>query len=130
MAVGRLLAGMPIGSVDDTKRAAERILDYGCRNVLIKGGHADFNRATDLLYDGDRFQSFEGEFIETRNLHGTGCTFSAAITARLALGEPLVEAVSHAKTYISRTIRSSLAIGRGHGPTNHFYFIGPDDFDA
>jgi hydroxymethylpyrimidine/phosphomethylpyrimidine kinase len=126
----QLLAGMPIGSVDDTKRAAERILDYGCRNVLIKGGHADFNRATDLLYDGDRFQSFEGEFIETRNLHGTGCTFSAAITARLALGEPLVEAVSHAKTYISRAIRSSLAIGRGHGPTNHFYFIGRDDFDA
>jgi hydroxymethylpyrimidine/phosphomethylpyrimidine kinase len=126
----QLLAGMSIESIDDTKRAAERILGYGCRAVLIKGGHANFNRATDLLYDGDRFRSFEGEFVETRNLHGTGCTFSAAITARLALGEPLVEAVSHAKTYISRAIRSSLAIGRGHGPTNHFYFIGSNDFEA
>ena len=54
--------------------------------------------------------------------------FSAAITARLALGEPIIEAVSNAKTYISRAIRSSLDIGKGHGPTNHFYFVSPHDF--
>jgi hydroxymethylpyrimidine/phosphomethylpyrimidine kinase len=126
----QLLADMTIRSTDDMKAAAERILEYGCRNVLIKGGHADFNRATDLLFDGQRFRSFEGEFIETRNLHGTGCTFSAAITARLALGEHLVEAISHAKIYISNAIRSSLDIGKGHGPTNHFYFVKPSDFNT
>lgn len=124
----QLIADMPIESTDDMREAARRILGYGCRNVLIKGGHADFNKATDLLYDGDRFRNFEGEFIETRNLHGTGCTFSAAITARLALGEPLVEAVANAKIYISRAIRSSLDMGKGHGPTNHFYFVKPSDF--
>jgi len=124
----QLLAGMTIESTDDMEEAARRILGLGCQNVLIKGGHADFNKATDLLYDGDRFRQFQGEFIETRNLHGTGCTFSAAITARLALGEPLVEAVSNAKIYVSQAIQFSLDIGKGHGPTNHFYFIKPNDF--
>jgi hydroxymethylpyrimidine/phosphomethylpyrimidine kinase len=121
-----LLAGMSIESDDDVRKAARQIHELGCRSVLIKGGHADFNRATDVLLDGRRFSRFEGTFVDTKNLHGTGCTFSAAITARLSLGEPLIEAVSHAKTYISKAIESSLDIGRGHGPTNHFYFIGPD----
>jgi len=121
-----LLAGMQIESDDDVREAAMRVHKLGCQNVLIKGGHANFNRATDVLSDGRQFNRFEGTFVDTKNLHGTGCTLSAAITARLSLGEPLIEAVSNAKTYISKAIESSLDIGRGHGPTNHFYFIGPD----
>ena len=123
-----LLAGISITSVDHMKEAAERIRQYGCRNVLVKGGHAEFDRATDVLFDGDGFELFEGEFVHTKNLHGTGCTYSAAITARLALGEPLAQAIGHAKTYISRAIAASLDIGKGHGPTHHFYFLTPDDY--
>ena len=124
----QILARMPIESVDDMKEAATRIHRYGCQNVLIKGGHADFKKATDLVFDGSEFHSFEGEFVSTKNLHGTGCTFSAAIAARLALGDPVLRAIEHAKTYISHAIRASLDIGRGQGPTNHFYFLKPDDF--
>jgi hydroxymethylpyrimidine/phosphomethylpyrimidine kinase len=123
----QLLAAMPIGSIEQMKRAARRICEHGCQSVLIKGGHAEFKKATDLLFDGEEFHEFEAEFVDTKNLHGTGCTYSAAITARLALGEPLVDAVGHAKTYISRAIEASLDIGRGHGPTHHFYFLKQDD---
>ena len=123
-----LLSGLRIDSAEKMKEAARRIHGFGPRSVLVKGGHASFNEAADLLFDGERFHTFMSEFIDTKNTHGTGCTYSAAITARLALGEPLLTAVGKAKTYITRAIRHSLAIGKGHGPTNHFYFLRPDDF--
>jgi hydroxymethylpyrimidine/phosphomethylpyrimidine kinase len=123
-----LLSSVKIDSLETMKEAALTIHAFGPRNVLVKGGHAGFDEATDVLFDGTRFHSFKSDFIDTKNTHGTGCTFSAAITARLALGEPLVTAVNKAKTYITRAIRHSLAIGKGHGPTNHFYFIGSEDF--
>jgi hydroxymethylpyrimidine/phosphomethylpyrimidine kinase len=63
-----------------------------------------------------------------RSVHGTGCTFSAAITARLALGEPLPTAVANAKTYVTRVIEHQLEIGAGHGPGHHFYFLDSSDF--
>jgi hydroxymethylpyrimidine/phosphomethylpyrimidine kinase len=123
----QLLSGITIESGDQMKKAARAIREYGCGNVLIKGGHAEFDPATDMLFDGDAFHFFRHRFVETSNLHGTGCTFSAAITARLALGESLLEAVEHAKHYISRAIECSLAIGHGHGPTHHFYFLESGD---
>lgn len=122
-----LLSGISIHSLDDMREAATRITEFKCRAVLVKGGHADFSPGTDILYDGREFHVFEGRYVDTQNTHGTGCTYSAAITARLALGEPLLEAVRHAKVYITRAIERSLDIGRGHGPTNHFYFIDKDD---
>ncbi len=123
-----LLAGMKIESEEGTREAARRIRDYGCRNILIKGGHASFNRATDVLFDGETYHTFTSEFVETESVHGTGCTFSAAIAARLALGETLLQAVTHAKKYITEAIRRSPRLGHGHGPTHHFYFLQPDDF--
>ncbi|MFH1755093.1 MAG: bifunctional hydroxymethylpyrimidine kinase/phosphomethylpyrimidine kinase, partial [Candidatus Latescibacterota bacterium] len=66
--------------------------------------------------------------VVTKNVHGTGCTFSAAIAARLALGETVLAAVQHAKDYITQAIRRSPNVGHGHGPTNHFYFLQPDDY--
>ncbi|UCH84621.1 MAG: bifunctional hydroxymethylpyrimidine kinase/phosphomethylpyrimidine kinase [Candidatus Latescibacterota bacterium] len=123
-----LLAGHAIDSMDAMKDAARRIRDYGPRHVLVKGGHAEFNRATDVLFDGVEFHLFQAPYIDTSNLHGTGCTYSAAITARVALGEPLAEAIKNAKTYITRAIENALDIGQGHGPTNHFYFLTPRDF--
>lgn len=122
-----LFSGISINSMEDMKAAARKIAEYKCRAVLVKGGHAAFSPGTDVLFDGTEFHYFEGAFVDTKNTHGTGCTYSAAITARLALGEPLLEAIRHAKHYITRAIENSLDIGHGQGPTNHFYFIDEND---
>ena len=66
---------------------------------------------------------FKGDFIDTTTTHGTGCTFASAITAHLALGKPIADAIEAAKTYTTSAIRHGLAIGHGHGPTNHFFFL-------
>jgi hydroxymethylpyrimidine/phosphomethylpyrimidine kinase len=94
--------------------------------VLVKGGHLAASPATDMLYDGTVFTAIPGEFIKTRNTHGTGCTYSAAIAAHLAHGKDLISSIRAAKTYITEAIRSSLSIGHGQGPTNHFYFLSTD----
>ncbi len=117
------LANMSIATLEDAKEAASRIYKLGCANVLVKGGHLSEQPATDLLYDGKNFTAIPGEFINTPHTHGTGCTYSAAIAAHLALGKDLIEAVRASKAYITEAIRHSLAIGHGHGPTNHFYFL-------
>lgn len=123
-----LLAGFSIDSKNKMIDSAKKIFEFGCKNVVVKGGHAAFNRATDILYDGDSIHTFESSYVVTKNVHGTGCTFSAAIAARLALGEPVIDAVRNAKNYITEAIRRSPDVGHGHGPTNHFYFLLPDDF--
>lgn len=126
-----LMAGIAIESVDDMKRAAEKIAALGPRAVVVKGGHAAFALAVDvLLADGTmRELRPQGPVVE-RSVHGTGCTFSAAITARLALGEPLEEAVTRAKRYVTRAILHAPAVGHGNPPGNHFYFIDSEDWDA
>ena len=116
-----VLAKMKITTQDDVKEAAGRIHKFGCQNVLIKGGHLELSPTTDLLYDGHSYTTFQGEFIDTPNTHGTGCTYSAAITAQLALGKCLPDAVMIAKCYITEAIRHSLSIGHGNGPIHHFY---------
>ena len=117
------LTGREIKTLDDAKQAAKTIKDYGCEGVLVKGGHLLSEPATDLLWDGNQFQVFKGEFFETPNTHGTGCTYASAIAAHLALGKDLNEAVEEAKKYLTEAIRNSLSIGGGHGPTHHFYFL-------
>jgi hydroxymethylpyrimidine/phosphomethylpyrimidine kinase len=117
------LSGIEIKSLADARRAAKAIHGFGCRHVLIKGGHLIAERGTDLLYDGRFFSMFRGPFIETPHTHGTGCTFASAITAQLARGKALNDAIQTAKTYLTEAIRHGLAIGHGHGPTNHFYFL-------
>ena len=111
---------MSIESQEDVQEAAKKIYSLGAKNVLIKGGHLSGD-AIDLLYDGKSFYTFTTERINTKNTHGTGCTFSSAITANLANGLNLNKAVEKAKTYITTAIEHSLPIGKGHGPTNHFY---------
>ena len=117
------LGDMTIKSIDDVQEAARRIHRFGCRTVLVKGGHLSASPATDILYDGQHFTTIPGEFIDTPNTHGTGCTYSAAIAAQLARGHALIDAVHMAKRYITEAIRHSLSIGHGHGPTDHFYFL-------
>lgn len=117
------LSGIEIKTLADARRAAKVIAQFGCRNVLIKGGHLIAERGTDLLFDGRFFQIFTGEFIDTPHTHGTGCTFASAIAAQLAHGKSVSDAVQAAKTYVTEAIRRSLTIGHGKGPTNHFYFL-------
>ena len=117
------LSGIKIASLADARKAAKIIHGFGCRQVLIKGGHLLAERATDLLYDGRFFNVFKGEFIETPHTHGTGCTLASAIAAHLARGKSVVDAIHTAKAYLTEAIRHSLAIGHGQGPTDHFYFI-------
>lgn len=109
------LAGFPITTIDDMKRAAAAI---GGQNVLVKGGHLA-GRAVDVLWTGGVFHEFDGERVATVHTHGTGCTYSAAITAEIALGTPLVAAVARAKRYISEAIRTNPGLGGGSGPVNH-----------
>jgi len=117
------LSGIEIKTLADARRAAKIIHGFGCKHVLIKGGHLPTDRATDLLYDGRFFNVFKGEFIDTPHTHGTGCTFASAIAAHLAQGKSVNDAVQAAKTYLTEAIRHSLAIGHGTGPTNHFFFL-------
>ena len=118
-----VLSGRAIGSLDDARDAAVRIQKFGASAVVIKGGHATGDELVDLLFDGHAFHEFRTARIDTRNTHGTGCTFAAALAARLALGAPLVEAVLQAQTYVAGAIRHGLAIGRGHGPLDHFWNV-------
>jgi hydroxymethylpyrimidine/phosphomethylpyrimidine kinase len=117
-----VLAGMKITSLEDMEKAAKIIWEKGVRNVIVKGGHRD-EEAVDVFYDGQEFSYYRAERIQTRNIHGTGCTFSAAITAELAKGKDVKEAVQIAKEYVTLAIRYSLDIGKGHGPTNHLAWI-------
>ena len=117
------LAEREIETLDDAKRAAEIIHNFGCGSVLVKGGHLPGDRSTDVLFDDGKFTLFDEARIETKNTHGTGCTYSAAIATRLAQGLNMVEAIGAAKVYITNAIRRALDIGHGHGPTNHFYFL-------
>jgi hydroxymethylpyrimidine/phosphomethylpyrimidine kinase len=115
------LVGHPIASIAEMRTAAREILDLGARKVVVKGGHSGGAQATDVLYDGQTCRELTSTRYATTNTHGTGCTFSSAIAANLALGHSFFDAVTRAKTYISGAIRNALDIGRGHGPTHHFF---------
>lgn len=85
--------------------------------VVVKGGHLP-GAAVDVVYDGSRVDHLEAPRVETPHTHGTGCVFSAAITAALARGESVGEAIRTAKAFITRAIETALPLGRGHGPAN------------
>jgi len=114
------IAGIKILSLTDMESAAKKIHAMGCKAVVVKGGHAS-GSALDLLYDGKDFFHFEVPRIPTKNTHGTGCTFSSAIASQLAKGLPVTDAVQKAKAYVTTAIEHSLNIGKGNGPTHHFY---------
>ncbi len=117
-----VMTKMSIRTLKQMEEAAKAIYQMGARNVLLKGGHLE-DDSTDILFDGREFSYFSSNRIATKNTHGTGCTLSSAITANLALGYSLKEAVSRAKEYITIAIQHSLSIGKGVGPTHHFYTL-------
>jgi hydroxymethylpyrimidine/phosphomethylpyrimidine kinase len=115
------LAGMRITSDSDRREAARRIAAFGASAVVIKGGHAPSADIVDLLYDRHDFVEFRHDRVAGSHTHGTGCTFAAAITAHLAIGRSLHEAIPLAQRYIAGAIRHAPALGRGNGPMDHFW---------
>ncbi len=114
-----IISGMNINNIDDAKKSAKLIHKKGMKNVLVKGGHLSGEKAIDILFDGKDFTYYEKDKIDSKNTHGTGCTFSAAITAGLAKGTNIYNSIKVAKDYITRAIKNAPAnIGKGHGPLN------------
>lgn len=112
------LVEFPVNDPDSMRRAAEKLAQMGAANVLIKGGHLAGD-AVDLLYTSKGFREYRAARIDTPHTHGTGCTYSAAITAELAKGTPLEQAVERAKAFITRAIQNNPGLGKGAGPLNH-----------
>ena len=115
------LTGLSIRSVADAQQAGEVLVAAGASAALVKGGHLEDAPATDVLVASDGVEVFEGEWIEQRHTHGTGCTYASAISARMALGDDLSTAIGNAKSYVTEAIRGGLEIGQGVGPTDHFW---------
>ena len=114
-----VLAGFPVNDVASMRKAAEKLAALGAKNVLIKGGHLEGD-AVDLLFEPDRgFHEYSSPRIASKHTHGTGCTYSAAITAGLAKGLKLRPAIALAKTFITEAIRTAPGLGSGTGPLNH-----------
>ncbi len=113
------LAGFAVTDVPSMRRAAEALAMRGPQNVLVKGGHLR-GEAVDILYSNGRFYEYAASRVVTTNTHGTGCTYSAAVTAELAKGSNLPDAVARAKTFITRAIQWAPGLGSGNGPLNHF----------
>lgn len=114
------IIGCEIKTLDDMKEAAVKLKELGVKYVLVKGGHLE-DDATDILYDGEKFIYLRQKRLNTKNTHGTGCTLSSAIAANLAKGMNIEEAVKEGKRYITVAIEHGIELGKGVGPTNHFY---------
>lgn len=114
------LLGRTVRTLSDMRESARALHAMGPRAVVVKGGHREGD-AIDVFFDGTTLEELAAPRIATANTHGTGCTYSAAIAARLALGDPLLDAVRHAKTYLTEAIRRSYSVGHGHGPVDHLH---------
>lgn len=114
------ILGIKIENLDQMKEAALKLKELGPKAVLVKGGHLK-DDATDLLFNGENFIFLPQERINTKHTHGTGCTLSSAIAANLAKGMNVDEAVKEGKRYITIAIEHGFKLGKGVGPTNHFY---------
>jgi hydroxymethylpyrimidine/phosphomethylpyrimidine kinase len=114
-----VLTGFSVETTDDLRRAGEALLGGGAQAVLMKGGHVAGDRVIDLLMTPDGETAFEGERIESRHTHGTGCTLASACAAGLAQGLPLAAAVARAWDYVHEAILRAPGFGAGHGPLDH-----------
>lgn len=117
------IASLKINDETSMQEAARRIIALGAKNVLIKGGHLSGERSPDLLFDGQNFTTFDAPRLATQNSHGTGCTLSAAITAFLARGKTLPEAIGAAKAYLTEALKQAVSIGGGQSPVAHFQHL-------
>jgi hydroxymethylpyrimidine/phosphomethylpyrimidine kinase len=123
LAEAAALAGLPVDNLESMKAAARKFVELGARAVVVTGGHLD--KAIDVFFDGTTMESFSGDRIKPDNTHGTGCTFSSAVAANLALGRQLRDAVVLAKAYVVEAIRQAYPVGPGRIPLNHLYRLTP-----
>ncbi|MEE8349708.1 MAG: bifunctional hydroxymethylpyrimidine kinase/phosphomethylpyrimidine kinase [Acidobacteriota bacterium] len=111
-----------INGQQDLQEAVQEIFGLGSQSVIVKGGHLDDpEQSTDYFYDGETLESLMSPRLDSRNTHGSGCTFASAITAYLARGLDLGDSTRRAKEYVTEAIRHSLSLGHGHGPLGHFW---------
>ncbi len=115
-----ILTGRAVRTVDDMRGAAHDLVAMGARAALVKGGHLEDGEAVDVLLSDGEERSWRRARLPGRSTHGTGCTLSAAITAELARGVPLADAVDRAVGFVARAIAGAPGLGRGHGPIDHF----------
>ncbi|MCH3964759.1 MAG: bifunctional hydroxymethylpyrimidine kinase/phosphomethylpyrimidine kinase [Clostridium sp.] len=114
-----VISGIKISDKEDMIKAAFKIKELGCKNVLVKGGHREKD-ANDVLLFNNNISYMECSRINTNNTHGTGCTLSSAIASYIARGLDLEQAVLNSKKYITKAIENSFSIGHGVGPVGHF----------
>jgi len=114
------MTGITIKDHNDMRQAAKLIHAMGCRAVVVKGGHSDGD-PIDILFYGNDYFDYPAYRVKTKHTHGTGCTFSSAIASNFALGIPVHTAVENAKEYINTAITHAPKLGKGNGPTHHFY---------
>jgi hydroxymethylpyrimidine/phosphomethylpyrimidine kinase len=119
LAEAAALTGLPVDNLEGMKAAARKLIEAGARAVVVTGGHLE--KAIDVFFDGAEMESFVGDRIKPDNTHGTGCTFSSAVAANLALGRQLRDAVMLAKAFVAEAIRQAFPVGPGHIPLNHLY---------
>jgi hydroxymethylpyrimidine/phosphomethylpyrimidine kinase len=119
-----VLLGRPVRDLAAMRQAARDLRALGPAAVLVKGGGLP-GAPVDVFFDGERLEEILAPRVDTRNVHGTGCTLSAAICARLALGAPLLEAVRRAKAWLTEALRRSYSVGKGRGPVDHLHALTP-----
>ena len=119
LAEAAVLAEIPVDSLESMKAAARKMVELGARAAVVTGGHLD--KAIDVFFDGTTMEAFAGDRVKPDNTHGTGCTFSSAVAANLALGRQLRDAVVLAKAYVVEAIRQAFPVGPGRLPLNHLY---------
>ncbi len=117
-----VLIGKKIQNREDLMNSCKELKSFGSKSVVVKGGHfVDSEFSEDIFYDGKKYEFFTAPRIQTTSTHGTGCTFSSAITSFLAREEDLITSVDKAKKYVTNAIDKAFKIGEGNGPLNHFY---------
>jgi hydroxymethylpyrimidine/phosphomethylpyrimidine kinase len=119
MPEAEFLTGMEVKDLATMKAAAQKLHEMGARAVIVTGGHLD--KPIDVLCEGGEVETFGGDHVKSPNTHGSGCTFSSAIAAQLALGQQLRESVILAKAYVTKAIEKSYQIGKGAGPLNQLF---------
>jgi hydroxymethylpyrimidine/phosphomethylpyrimidine kinase len=114
-----ILTNTKIKTKEDMIFAANKLLEYGVKNVLIKGGHLDSKFVQDIFVNKSEIKIFNNRRYKTKNTHGTGCTLSSAITAFLSCGKPIKKSCELGIKYVSFAIKTNPSYGKGHGPINH-----------
>jgi hydroxymethylpyrimidine/phosphomethylpyrimidine kinase len=121
-----VLTNMKIKNLDEMIKAANILLKFGVKNILLKGGHGKTKLMNDVFLNKKELKIFKNKKIKTKNTHGTGCTLSSAITTFFACGKDLNKSCELAIKYVNQSIRSNLNYGKGHGPINHLSSIKID----